>query len=1204
MFKKVICLLAVLFVIPAVAAGNPSVTTNYRSIGINDETLAGEDSSTASVAQGTTTVTFSGISLPANIGKGDQLTLDPSGINEVRYILSRDSATQVTLQSAAQGDFAAGVSYRIQRAYNTFAAWEAARRGDLVAENRLEVGVCYNDGPFLGGGAYLMVEIDDSITDAEHFMWLTVADGHRHNGVAGTGVVVDGENTTKIAFAVEDDYTRIEGFEIKRFRSRNGATAVEVDEATNVLCDGLLIHDFYDPGASVVGIKGSDESGFTARNCIIYNGDTAAIRLKESDAVATVENCTVYGMSGRGLYEDDGVLTVINTISMGNDDEDFDIAAGQQSYNMSSDSTAQGTGCLANMAAGDQFVSIATGSEDLHLKDAADAIDAGDDMAPSFTADIDGDSRPNGTAWDIGADEYLSQQNAPPVADAGGNQTVTRTDTVQLDGSGSNDPDSDPLTHQWLFVSVPAGSTATLSDPAIVNPTFVADLAGTYEVQLIVNDGSQDSAPDTVIITANPQMVPVPNVADLLQADAQTTITGAGLTVGTITNAHSVVVPIGHVISQDPAAGTSVDEGTAVALVVSLGPVMVTVPDVVGQTQANAEAALTGANLTVGAITTENSATVPAGNVISQNPTFGTSVAQGTAVDIVVSLGPVTETVPNVVGQVQANAEATITGANLTVGTITTENSATVPAGSVISQNPAAGASAAEGSAVDLVVSSGPATVSVPNVVGQTQTSAETAITGANLTVGVITTENSATVPAGSVISQNPAADTSVAQNSAVDLVVSLGPVTVTVPNVVGQIQANAEAAITGANLTVGTITTENSDTMPVDQVISQNPVAGSNVVPGSSVNLVISLGPSVLPPTAGISADPMTINSGQTSTITWTTTNADTVTIEPAIGSVGPSGSIPVILEATTTFTITANGAGGTATENVTVVVNSPITLQITSPSNNVTVNKRYIMVEGYIANPTSAEVGITVNEVPAILNGDWFVANNVPLVEGDNTVTAVVTDLSGASSNISITVYRDVAGDYLTITAITQTGVSPLETVLSVEGSFEIQSLSMYYAGPAALDSFENLGDNEFRATMSSIGVFYFTAEATDAANNAYSDTVAVQVMDQAALDTLLKAKWDGMKGALANQDIESATQYFTAETQELYNDIFNRLYARLPQISQAMQEIQLVYVGEKMAKYRIHKDEMYGGQMQTFTFYVYFVIDDDGIWKIYRY
>ncbi len=94
----------------------------------------------------------------------------------------------------------------------------------------------------------------------------------------------------------------------------------------------------------------------------------------------------------------------------------------------------------------------------------------------------------------------IDTENSPPVAHAGPDQTVLVTDVVGLDGSGSSDVDFDPLSFHWSFLAVPAGSTASLSDPAATAPTFVVDLSGTYVVQLIVNDGTIDSAPDTVVI--------------------------------------------------------------------------------------------------------------------------------------------------------------------------------------------------------------------------------------------------------------------------------------------------------------------------------------------------------------------------------------------------------------------------------------------------------------------------------------------------------------------------------------------------------------------------------------------------------------------------------------------------------------------------------------------------------------------------------
>jgi beta-lactam-binding protein with PASTA domain/Ca2+-binding RTX toxin-like protein len=148
----------------------------------------------------------------------------------------------------------------------------------------------------------------------------------------------------------------------------------------------------------------------------------------------------------------------------------------------------------------------------------------------------------------------------------------------------------------------------------------------------------------------------VPSVIGLTQAVATASITGAGLVVGAVTTASSLIFPPGTVISQDPVGGKKVPVGTAVNLVVSTG---VTAPNVVGLTQAAATTAITGAGLVVGTITLQASATVPEGSVISQSPTAGTAVTAGSAVNLVVSIGPA----PTIAGTFIRNAGAP----NLTV---------------------------------------------------------------------------------------------------------------------------------------------------------------------------------------------------------------------------------------------------------------------------------------------------------------------------------------------------------------------------------------------------------------------------------------------------------------------------------------------------------------------------------------------------------
>lgn len=158
--------------------------------------------------------------------------------------------------------------------------------------------------------------------------------------------------------------------------------------------------------------------------------------------------------------------------------------------------------------------------------------------------------------------------------------------------------------------------------------------------------------------------VSVPNVVGETQSAATTAITAVGLTVGAVTQASSASVASGAVISETPAAASSVAKGSAVALVVSSGPPAVSVPNVVGDTQAAATTALTAAGLSVGTVTQATSASVASGDVISENPAAGASVANGSAVALVVSTGPQTFTIGGTVIGLKSSASVHVLNGN------------------------------------------------------------------------------------------------------------------------------------------------------------------------------------------------------------------------------------------------------------------------------------------------------------------------------------------------------------------------------------------------------------------------------------------------------------------------------------------------------------------------------------------------------------
>jgi len=458
------------------------------------------------------------------------------------------------------------------------------------------------------------------------------------------------------------------------------------------------------------------------------------------------------------------------------------------------------------------------------------------------------------------------------------------------------------------------GMTEAAAESALASSSLrVGDISYEYSdtvlyAQVISQDPkggtwvSEDTTVDLVI--CGPQMVDVPDVVGMSQADAESEITSAGLIAEQAAinpYLYSDTVPAGHVIRQDPAGGTSVCIGASVGLVICE---KYEVPNVVGMTEADARGALSSLHLGVAnCISREWSDTVPEGRIISQDPEAGTWVRRNYSVDLVICGSQMVD-VPDVVGMYQWYAERAIHSNCWLVSAISQVYSATVAKGYVISQDPPGGTSVPIGSSVDLTISQGPpGMVEVPDVVGWWW---ELAMEWLYLRDLVYSHDESSwvfsdTVEEDHVISQDPAAGTVVAKGSTVWVTISLGSCQTRVPDVVGMPEGDAKQKITShCPWLVPAISRVYSDTVAEGYVISQDPAARTLVDCDSTVHLTISLGPWTVPDVVGMSESDAasTINSAELSVGSIGYLYSDTVPAGcvisqyPRAGTVVDSGS------------------------------------------------------------------------------------------------------------------------------------------------------------------------------------------------------------------------------------------------------------------------------------------------------------------------
>ncbi|MDQ8701480.1 Stk1 family PASTA domain-containing Ser/Thr kinase [Streptomyces sp. LHD-70] len=232
------------------------------------------------------------------------------------------------------------------------------------------------------------------------------------------------------------------------------------------------------------------------------------------------------------------------------------------------------------------------------------------------------------------------------------------------------------------------------------------------------------------------QFTRVPALLTKTESQARKALSEAGLDVREVERKYSTNDKRGTVMATDPKAGSRIRDNGRVTLTVSLGPRIVTVPDVKSTQLEKAKNDLRDRGLEPGMVTRQFSDAVERGAVISTDPAASSKVKPGTAVAITVSKGSPVD-IPNVVGDSLDDARAELQEAGLKVEVAPERVFSEEDKGTIAVQRPGEGARLAHGDTVKLTVSKGPDMVEVPDVSGLSKDEAKEKLEAAGFKVDV-----------------------------------------------------------------------------------------------------------------------------------------------------------------------------------------------------------------------------------------------------------------------------------------------------------------------------------------------------------------------------------------------------------------------------------------------------------------------------------
>jgi hypothetical protein len=274
-----------------------------------------------------------------------------------------------------------------------------------------------------------------------------------------------------------------------------------------------------------------------------------------------------------------------------------------------------------------------------------------------------------------------------------------------------------------------------------------------------------------------------------------------------------------------------------------------------------------------------------------------------------------------------------------------------------------------------------------------------------------------------------------------------------------------------------------------------------------------------------------------------------------------------------------------------------SALQIAITEPAGGVTVASGPLLVRGTVG-PGGVEVGIAVNGVVAAVDGGSFAAL-VPVAGPSAALTAVATTPSGGSASHTVVVpVSDLGESAVTLRAHPATGGIPLTTTFSLLTGPVPLRVELDFDGDGQFDlDGATLEGESF--TYASPGLYFPRVRMTDSQGAVRTASTVVQVLDGTALDAILQAKWTALRAALAGGDVTAAVSLFAGASREAYRDQLDALarVGALQQVAGDLGPITAVKVRDRAAEYEMRAVQ----RGIPYSFYVLFVIDTDGLWRL---